>query len=277
MHKMIKGKKQQLLRILIFIVGFSLCTYPLISGLIENKTQKNTITTYELDASTLDKNKIKSAIASAKEYNSILYQTYGSFVGHSAEILSDSNYQQQLNLTNNSVMGIIEIPKINVHLPIYHGTNDAVLSKGIGHVKESSLPVGGINTRCLLTGHRGLPTSKLFTRLDELIVGDYFFVKIYNQTNAYQINHIDIIKPEDTNQLQIIPDKDLVSLITCTPYGINTHRLVITGERVEYQTNDIKAIQSKFPSLRESIFTILPFLFIILVIILIKSDRKEHK
>lgn len=272
---MINHKKKQLLRLFIFILGFTLCTYPLVRGVIENRIQENTITTYEHKASTLDEKKIKSALASANKYNNTLFQTYGLFVGDSNKILSNSNYQNQLNLTNNGIMGIIEIPKINVHLPIYHGSDDIVLTKGIGHIQESSLPIGGKNTRSLLTGHRGLPTSKLFTRLDELNIGDYFFIKVYNQTNAYQINKIDIIKPEDTNKLTIIPDKDLVSLITCTPYGINTHRLVITGERVEFKANEINTIHSKFPSFRELIFTILPFLFIILVIISIIKDRKE--
>lgn len=266
---------KKIIRIVIFLLGFLLCAYPLISGTIEKEIQKKTISTYASEASTLDETKIKSALASAKKYNSILYQSTELIIDNSLDFLSDSNYQNQLNLTNNGIMGTIEIPKIDVNLPIYHGTNDDVLSKGIGHVKESSLPVGGKNTRSLLAGHRGLPTSTLFTRLDELIIGDYFFIEACNQKLAYKIKKIEVISPEDTTHLNIIPDKDLISLITCTPYGINTHRLVLTGERVEYNKKIVTTIESKFPSIRESIFIFLPFLFIILLLIMIIKDKKK--
>lgn len=272
---MVSRNKNQLIRRIIFITGFLLCCYPLVSSMIEGQVQTNAISTYVNDVSALDDSKIKSDLHQAEKYNDVLYQTWGATVGNSNEILSDQQYQQLLNPNHTGIMGTIEIPKINVYLPIYHGTDDDVLSKGIGHVRETSLPIGGLNTRSLLTGHRGLPTSKLFTRLDELTIDDFFFIHIYNQTLAYQVNEIIEIKPEEVEQLTIIPDQDLISLITCTPYGINTHRLVVTAKRVEYNQKESENIPSAMMSNRELLFTLLPFIFLLLVLYLIIKDRKE--
>lgn len=134
---------------------------------------------------------------------------------------------------NSEVIGIIEIPKINLILPIYSGVDDKTLEKGIGHLEWSSLPGGGISTHCLLAGHRGLPGAELFTRLNEIRKGDLFYIRVNTERIAYQVNAIQVIKPEETERLGIRENRDLVSLITCTPYGINTHRLIVTGERME--------------------------------------------
>lgn len=269
--------KKKLPRFLIFAIGFLLCCYPLVSGIVERQAQKDAISTYAGKVKEQDEEKIKNALDDAKQYNNMLYQTMGATVGNSTDILSDKSYKTLLDLTNTGIMGSIEIPKINVNLPIYHGTDDDILSRGIGHVQDSSLPVGDKNTRSVLTGHRGLPTSKLFTRLDELDKGDFFFIDVCNKTLAYQVIEIEEILPEEVEKLNIEPDKDLVSLITCTPYGINTHRLVVTGERVDYDKQQKEQIKSKMMSPREMIFTILPFVFLTLVIYLIWKDRKELK
>ena len=165
--------------------------------------------------------------------------------------LSDESYQELLNLSENGIMGTLQIPKINVNLPIYHGTDEEVLKNGIGHLQGSGLPVGGANTHCVLTGHRGLPNSKLFTRLDELENGDLFFIDVCGTKMAYQVKNLQIIKPEEVDCLNIEAEKDLVSLVTCTPYGINTHRLVVTGERISYQKGEEKKIKGKMMSVRE--------------------------
>lgn len=277
----LKNLKSRIPRIVIFILGFCICCYPLISGVVESQNQKNAIKTYERSIEKHDADDIKKMLQEAHKYNDVLYQTMNAVVGNSADVLSDESYKKLLDLTGNGVMGSLEIPKINVNLPIYHGTSDEVLSRGIGHLQDSSLPIGGINTRSMLTGHRGLPTSKLFTRLDELVEGDYFFIKIGDETLAYQINEIIEIKPEDVDKLAIKPDQDLVSLITCTPYGINTHRLIVTGERVEYNEIAHKEIKSSMMSKRELIFTILPFVFVMIALYpYIKKvliNRKENK
>lgn len=263
-----KKLKKRWGRILVFAIGFCICLYPLVGSLIQRVGQQSLLSTYEKEEEKIDTETMESELEKAREYNSTLYQTQGVYVGdEAASILSDESYESLLNLTDSGIMGRIEIPKINVDLPIYHGTEDDVLSKGIGHFKPSSLPVGGKSTRSVLTGHRGLPSSKLFTRLDEMEEGDYFFIEVCNETLAYRVNEIIEIKPEELSELQIEPDEDLVTLVTCTPYGINTHRLLVTGERVPYKESIKEEIQPSFPSWREIIFTILPFAFMVFVIV----------
>lgn len=274
-----KKLKKRWGRILIFAIGFCICLYPLVGSFVQRVEQQNLLSTYEKEEEAIDTKTMEDELEKAREYNSMLYQTQGVYVGdEAASILSDESYESLLNLTDSGIMGRIEIPKINVDLPIYHGTEDDVLSKGIGHYKPSSLPVGGKSTRSVLTGHRGLPSSKLFTRLDEMEEGDYFFIEVCNETLAYRVNEIIEIKPEELSQLQIEPDKDLVTLVTCTPYGINTHRLLVTGERVPYKESMKEDIQPSFPSWREIIFTILPFAFVVFIIVkTILEKRKEKK
>ena len=274
-----KKLKKRWGRILVFAIGFCICLYPLVGSLIQRVGQQSLLSTYEKEEEKIDTETMEAELEKAREYNSTLYQTQGVYVGdEAASILSDESYESLLNLTDSGIMGRIEIPKINVDLPIYHGTEDDVLSKGIGHFKPSSLPVGGKSTRSVLTGHRGLPSSKLFTRLDEMEEGDYFFIEVCNETLAYRVNEIIEIKPEELSELQIEPDEDLVTLVTCTPYGINTHRLLVTGERVPYKESIKEEIQPSFPSWREIIFTILPFAFMVFVIVkTILEKRKEKK
>lgn len=279
----LKNLKSRMPRIAVFILGFCICCYPIISGVIESHDQKNAIRTYEKSIENQDAEKIKKMLQEAHKYNDVLYQTMGAAVGNSTEVLSDESYKKQLDLTGTGIMGSLEIPKINVNLPIYHGTSDEILSRGIGHLQDSSLPVGGINTRSMLTGHRGLPTSKLFTRLDELEKDDLFFIKIADETLAYQVIEIIEIKPEEVDKLATKPDQDLVSLITCTPYGINTHRLIVTGQRVDYIAMEHDKISSSMMSSREIIFTILPFVFVMLVLypyikkMILKRKEKKSK
>lgn len=173
-------------------------------------------------------------------------------------------------------MGSLDIPKINVELPIYHGTDDTALSNGIGHLQGTSLPTGGENTHCVLTGHRGLPSSKLLIRLDEMKEGDLFFLRIGNDTLAYKVCKIQVVEPEDVSALQIEAGQDLVTLVTCTPYGINTHRLLVTGKRVEYKKAQHDAIKQELPSARELIFFCLPFLFAAVAIGLYLWNRMQR-
>ena len=153
-------------------------------------------------------------------------------------------------------MGSLEIPKIDVDLPINHGTSDEALSNGVGHIQGTSLPVGGNNTHAVLSGHRGLPSSKLLVRLDEMKKGDYFFIRTCNKTLAYKIEK----------------NKDIVSLVTCTPYGLNTHRLVVTGKRVPYEENVYKSIDEGIPSIREILTNALPLIFLVVFVVLTVPD-----
>lgn len=247
---------------IIFIIGLLLVSYPLVSSMIEGQHQKDAVATYQGSVETEDKSQIQKILMKATEYNDILFQTQGVIVGDLyEEILSDENYESLLNFSGTGIMGSIEIPKINVNIPVYHGTSEEVLSNGVGHFQDSSLPIGGNNTRCILTGHRGLPNSKLFTRLDELEKEDLFFISTCGEVLAYRITDIKIMEPEEAEMLEILPEKDLCTLITCTPYGINTQRLVVTGERVPYEKIAYNNIQKKLPSFREIFFMVLPFTF----------------
>lgn len=266
-------------RILV-IIGIGLCSVPLVSSIHSGIQQNNMISTYESEVKQTDKSKVKEQIQSAQKYNDMLFQTRGASVGNiDTEILSDENYESILNLTGKGIMGSIEIPKIGVDLPIYHGTSDDVLPNGVGHLQNSSFPVGGENTRTVLTGHRGLPNAKLFTRLDELKKDDLFYIHVGNKTLAYQIYKIEIVKKEEApDVLGIEEGKDLATLLTCTPYGINTHRLILTGKRVPYSEKKKEAIEPEMMSWRELLFTALPFLIVFMLIVrFILNKRKERK
>ena len=260
---------------LIFIIGFLICLYPLISSIISGYYQKSAIATYNKSINNIEVSALNEDISKAENYNSTLYN-YNKISKDRTDIAILKEYENILNV-GDGIMGSIDIPSIGVNLPIYHGTSEEVLTQGAGHVEGSSLPIGGINTRSLLSAHTGLPTSKLFTSLDELVIGDLFFIRIQNETLAYKVRDIKIIDPEDIESLKIEDGKDLVSLITCTPYGLNTHRLIVTGERVAYEVEEYSNIEKKAMSIREMTFTILPFAFLGIVIILKIKDKRINK
>lgn len=260
-----------------FCVGILLCSYPFISGMVHRQEQRTVISTYESNL-VQDTKEMDRVLEKAKEYNRILNDTKGMVVGsflQKMEGLSDEEYNNQLNITGSGVMGSLEIPKIDVDLPIYHGTEENVLSKGVGHLQGSSLPVGEKNTRSILTGHRGLPNAKLFTRLDELKEGDLFFIRACGETLAYKVNQIEVIKPEEAEKLSVVSGKDLVSLVTCTPYGINSHRLVVTGERVAYEKEMQDSIKKDLFSLEESILIVV--MAVLIAAYILCQKRKERK
>ncbi|CUO53246.1 class C sortase [Clostridium disporicum] len=267
--------KNNILKKLSFLLGLILCSYPLISGIVQQQAQKGTVATYQQMINNSSNSSLEEALSKAKEYNEVLFESLTSLSSDKLSILSEENYNATLDI-GNGIMGSIEIPSINVNLPIYHGTSDEVLSAGVGHLNGSSLPIGGVNTKSILTAHRGLPSSKLFTRLDELVEGDLFFIRVLNETLAYKVNDIQVIEPEDVAGLEIEEGKDLVSLITCTPYGLNTHRLVVTGERTEYEPAIYESIESKNMSIREYVFLAIPFVFLIIIVgRRINSARKK--
>lgn len=268
--------KRKIKKRIALVIGLCLCTYPLVSGMLERYEQRNVISTYETTISNQEE-EMKQCVTSASEYNDMLYQSKGAMVGNlQTDLLSSENYETELNLTGTGMMGTLEIPKISVYLPIYHGTDEEVLSNGVGHIEGTSLPVGGEHTHSVLTGHRGLPSSKLFTRLDELEEGDLFYLRVCDETFAYQVNSIQVVKPEDVEILKIIPEKDLVSLVTCHPYGINSHRLVVTGERISYSETEYLQIDAKMPSVRELFFAGIPIILFGIVVISIIKERKER-
>lgn len=273
-----KKSKKKRIRAILYIAGLLLCAYPLVASVMDQNYQQSVIQTYQGEMNQTSDAEVQEAKKEAERYNEMLWQANGIIVGNMEQgILGEESYQEQLNLSGTGMMGTISIPKINVNLPIYHGVEEEVLVNGGGHLPESSLPVGGENTHCILTGHRGLPNAKLFTRLDEMETGDLFFLTVCGEKLAYQVSEIDIIHPEDVEGLGIQAEKDLVSLITCTPYGLNTKRLVVTGERIPYTEKQEQEIVPGSMSFRELVFTALPFLYLAIGIGSVIAKKKWGK
>ena len=207
------------------------------SRLINQRNYDGVIIEYDDTSAKLDANRKEQFFKEAKQYNEELSNGSGiSIIDAFAQDHSmEKKYTQLLNVANNGVMGVVDIPKLHVSLPIYHGTSEEVLQKGAGHLEGTSLPIGGISTHACLSAHRGLPNKKMFTSLDELKKGDIFLITVLGRKMAYKVNNIQIVLPSDIKALHIQKGKDLVTLITCTPYGVNSHRLYVTGERTEYK------------------------------------------
>lgn len=219
-------KKKKIIFLIVFIIGITVMSYPFISNYIKQKNQTDIISQYEENINNLSNEDIEKLKQEAQDYNDRL-------AGNTTNVSSNKSYVDLLNIGD--IIGYVIIPKIDVKLPIYHGTSEEVLQKGVGHLETSSLPIGGNSTHSVLTGHRGLPSSKLFTDLDKIEIGDVFFINILGEYISYRVDEINVVLPTDTSLLAIEKDKDLCTLITCTPYMINSHRLLVRGTR----SNDI--------------------------------------
>ena len=222
--------KTDILLILILIAGLSLLLYPSFSNYWNSFTQSQVIVDYTQQIKDLDSEKYDRILSEATEYNRTLVSRSNHF------LLSDeqkAEYDELLDISGVGIMGYIEIPSINCTLPVYHGTEDSVLQIAVGHLDWTSLPVGGESTHCVLSGHRGLPSAKLFTDLDKVTVGDTFVLRILDEVLTYEVDQILIVEPHETDELLIVEGKDYCTLVTCTPYAINTHRILVRGERIE--------------------------------------------
>lgn len=228
--KWIKKNWTTILLLLILLVGVSLLLYPTVSDYWNSLHQSRAIATYAEAVAEVDDTQYEQMWEDAFDYNQQLKDQQNRWVMTDEE---REEYESLLDVSGNGILGYIEIPKIKVSLPIYHGTDEAILQIAVGHIEGSSLPVGGPGTHCVLSGHRGLPSAKLFTNLDELVVGDEFVIRVLDETLTYQVDQIRIVEPSDLSDLEIEEGKDLCTLVTCTPYGINTHRLLVRGHRVE--------------------------------------------
>lgn len=223
---------------LLFGIALALTMYPFISNwLFENKTD-SVADAVEQAAQELDNSEQQAALQAAREYNQVLADGHVTLTDPFEEDKSQQDlaeYESLLNLTNDGVMGTVEIPAIDVSLPIYHGTSESVLEKGVGHLHGTSLPVGGESTHTVLTGHTGLSKAKLFTDLTEVEEGDIFFLHVMGENLAYQVDQIKVVLPSELDDLKIVPGEDYCTLVTCTPYGVNSHRLLVRGVRTDYQ------------------------------------------
>ena len=263
------GRPITLLLILILLAGVSLLLYPSISNYWNSFHSTQAIANYTEEVANLNHQEYDDLWDAARKYNEELSR-HGT-----AYRLTDEQTQQYetlLNVSGLGIMGSIEIPEIDVNLPIYHGTDESVLQVAVGHLEWSSLPIGGDGTHCVLSGHRGLPSAKLFTNLDQLEKGDTFLLRILDEVLTYEVDQILIVEPQETAALQIEHGKDYCTLITCTPYGINTHRLLVRGHRIDtlQEASAIRIIADaiQIEPLLVTPIVALPILLVLLMILL---------
>lgn len=258
-----------------FFIGALLLLYPTISDFWNSFHQSRAIASYAEQVADLDENAYDRLWEDARIYNKTLGDRMNRFVMAEEQ---KKAYAALLNITDNGVMGYIEIPKVRCNLPIYHGTDEAVLQVAIGHVPGSSLPVGGESTHCVLSGHRGLPSAKLFTNLDELETGDVFMLRVLDETLTYEVDQIRTVLPNELGDLAIVEGEDYCTLVTCTPYGINSHRLLVRGHRVENHagasTIRVTADAMQIEPLQVAPLVAAPILVVMLIVVLIPHRTK---
>ena len=264
--------------VILLLIGLSLLLYPTVSDYWNSFHQTKAITTYAENVAALDNASYDAIWDAARQYNRNLCSRSNSF------LLSEeqkAEYESLLDISGQGVMGYIEIPEIDVSLPIYHGTEDPVLQVAIGHLEWSSLPVGGESTHCVLSGHRGLPSAKLFTNLDKLREGDIFLLRILDEVLTYEVDQILIVEPQEVGALQIVEGQDYCTLVTCTPYGINTHRLLVRGHRIdnveEAKTVRVTADAVQIEPLLVAPIVAIPILLLLLILLLLpKRPKTKH-
>ena len=241
-----RGKTRSLsslLMLIALVIGTVLLVYPSASDYWNSFHQSQSIMGYAEQVAQMSAAEYARFISEAEAYNAELAKNGNEW--HMSEA-QKKEYESRLTFSSTGVMGYIDIPKISVKLPIYHGTSESVLQTSIGHLAETSLPVGGKGSHCVLSGHRGLPSSKLFSDLDKMVQGDTFTLSVLNETYTYQVDQIRVVEPTDLRELTIRPDMDLCTLVTCTPYGINSHRLLVRGHRVKNANGDARVVADAF-------------------------------
>lgn len=272
------GSASTILLVAIFFVGLSVLLYPTVSDFWNEKRQSQAIINYDDLIVDLTPEDYSDYFSRADSYNEKIRNLSFPFLGH--KNIADE-YYSTLDVNGDGMMGYITIEKIKVQLPIYHGTSDKVLNSAVGHVEGSSLPVGGVSTHSVLSAHRGLPSAKLFTNLDKVEVGDVFTIRILDRTVTYQVDQVLIVLPEETDALNIVPGEDYCTLVTCTPYGINTHRMLVRGTRIENIEPDrvINVITEAYQidPLIVTPAVAAPILGMLLIYLIIKSSRDKKK
>ncbi|MDO5709519.1 MAG: class C sortase [Coriobacteriales bacterium] len=250
--------------VLLLVLGSAIMAYPTISDWWNSYHQTRAIATYAAAVESTDPELIEAMLLEAEDYNTKLAHE-GS--GYAASEVAEEDYDRLLNLDGNGVMGYIQVKRLKIDYPIYHGTEERVLQMAIGHLVGTSLPVGGTSTHAVVTGHRGMPSAKLFTDLDRMFEGDTFTITVLNRTLTYEVDQIRIVEPEDMSDLTIDDGKDYVTLVTCTPYGINTHRLLVRGHRIDNVAGQkvIPADAVQIPNYIAVPAVAIPMLFVYLV------------
>ena len=270
-----KKNRSTIILILIFLVGLSVMLYPTVSDYVNQRHQSRALASYDETVNEMSDADYTAYFEAADEYNQRLAETPNAFF--TPELVS--GYEQTLDVSGTGIMGYITIPKIGVELPVYHGTSDGVLQVAAGHLEGSSLPVGGAGTHAVISAHRGLPSAKLFTNLDQLEVGDTFTITVLDRVLTYEVDQISIVLPTETDNLKVVDGKDYVTLMTCTPYGINSHRLLVRGRRIE-TPDKLKHIRVTADAVKiEPIITApimaLPLLLVLLLWLLFSNRKRK--
>ena len=266
-----------ILLVFIFMIGLSLLLYPTFADRWNSMHQSRAIASYSEAVANIDDDQYDEIWNAAWEYNRSLLERSSSFRLTEEQ---KQTYDRLLNITDSGIMGYIEIPGIDMSLPIYHGTDEAVLQVGAGHLEWTSLPVGGAGSHCVISGHRGLPSAKLFTDLDRMVLGDTFTLRILDEVLTYEVDQILIVEPQDTDALMIEEGKDLCTLITCTPYGINSHRMLVRGHRTE-NAEDASAVRVTADAEQMDPIIVAPMvaapILLALLVIMLCNTRKKRR
>lgn len=270
-----KGRLITIILVSVLFIGVFLLVYPTFSNYWNNIRQAHDISKYIKDVENLSEDKYQEILDAARKYNESLPKDMNGCV------LTDEQlkvYESLLDISGTGIMGYIEIPSMHCSMPIYHGADENVLQVAIGHLEWSSLPVGGTSSHCVLSGHRGLPSAKLFTDLDQLVEGDRFKLIVLNEVMTYEVDQISTVEPQEVNSLQIVDGMDYCTLVTCTPYGINTHRLLVRGHRVEndneiYVSADAMQIESMIVASAIAV----PCLIIMMLSVFIPKRKHRNK
>ena len=271
-----KKHLSSILLIVIFLIGLSLLLYPTVSDYWNSLHQSRAIATYAESIAHIDADRYDALWADARSYNAALLQKPNRLMPSAEE---QALYSSLLDVSGNGILGYIEIPSIQCSLPIYHGVDPAVLQIAVGHIEGTSLPTGGPSTHAVLSGHRGLPSAKLFTNLDQLVEGDIFMLRVLDETLTYEVDRILIVEPHEVNALEILPGEDLCTLVTCTPYGVNTHRLLVRGHRVDNQeiakTVHVTADALQIEPVIVAPIVAAPMLLVLFIAMLVTTRKKK--
>ena len=264
--------------VLILLVGLSLLLYPSVSDYWNSFHSSRAISAYAEDVANLDEAQYEEMWSAARAYNRALAERSTNFALSDAQ---KEEYEKLLDISGVGIMGYLEIPELNMSLPIYHGTEESVLQIAAGHLEWSSLPVGGESSHCVISGHRGLPSAKLFTDLDKLQEGDVFALRVLDEVLTYEVDQIRVVEPSQVSDLEIVEGSDLCTLVTCTPYGINTHRLLVRGHRIENiqesQTIRVTSDAMQIEPLIVAPIVATPVLLLLLVLLLLPKRKDPSR
>ena len=276
MKSWLKKNRINLILIGIVLLGLGLIAYPGFADWWNSFHQSRAVASYAESVANLDANKYSEMLADAEAYNAELAKIGAQWIMTDEQM---AEYNRQLAVTDSGIMGYIDIPKIRVTLPIYHGTDETILQIAIGHIAGTSLPVGGASTHCVVSGHRGLPSARLFTDIDKLVEGDTFTMTVLNRTVTYEVDQIRIVEPTDLSNLQIEEGKDFCTLVTCTPYGINTHRLLVRGHRVANANGEANVIADALQIEPVYVAPVVaaPMLIILLILLFVMTSEPFRK